>query len=168
MIKKVFAFIVCLSALHGLQAQTPFPQKCLGIWQGTMLMYNQNRIVDSVMVKLTIAATEDSAAWTWKTEYLSARMPMTKDYIMRLQDLEKGLYITDEGEGITLTEYLFGNKLYGVFETGGYVLTSTYELRGDELIFEITSGAKPSGNPKEEEVINYPLTFLQRVVFRKQ
>lgn len=170
MTKKIIALLICAWFLQSAQAQTPFPERCRGIWQGTMLMYNQNRLMDSVRVKLTVAALPDSTAWTWKTEYLSAKMPMTKDYIMRLQDLEKGLYLTDEGEGLVLTEHLFGDKLFGIFETSGYLLTSTYELRGNELIFEVTSGAKPAGEPSkdEEAVINYPVTFVQRVIFKKQ
>lgn len=104
-------------------------------------------------------------AWMWKMEYLSPQMPMVKDYILRLKDASKGHYITDEGGGIELMDYLFENKLYCVFETSGVILTSTYELRGKELIFEVTSGKKQGVD--NQPVTNYSVDNLQRVVFRK-
>ena len=90
---------------------------------------------------------------------------MTKDYVLRLKDAAKNLYVTDEGGGIELTDHLFANKLYSVFETHDIVLTSTYELSGRELIFEVTSGKK-QGVPNQE-VTNYSVDNLQRVVFKK-
>ena len=91
---------------------------------------------------------------------------MVKDYVLRTRDAAKGLYLTDEGGGVELMDYLFGNKLYSVFETSNIVLTATYELRSpNELVFEVTSGKKVSeGSP---DVINYSVDNLQRVIFKK-
>ncbi len=44
------------------------------------------------------------------------------------------------------------------------MLTSSYELHGDELIFEVTSGKKIEDR---KEVTNYSVLSLQRVVFRR-
>ncbi|SOD91764.1 hypothetical protein [Spirosoma fluviale] len=92
-------------------------------------------------------------------------MPVVKDYTLRLKDAAKHEYVTDEGDGVVLADYLFGNKLYSVFETQGIVLTSTYELIGDKLIFEVTSGRKQA--EPSQGVINYSVDNLQRVVFKK-
>ncbi len=154
---------ICSLLLPGV-AQTSFVEGCLGNWKGTMYLYNRGALKDSVSVKLTVAKTPDPGVWTWKTEYLSPTMPMVKDYTLRLKDPAKGLYITDEGE-IELMDYLFGQKLYCVFETQGITLTSTYELRGKELIFEVTSGKIQTGDGLS--VRNYSVDNLQRVVFRK-
>jgi hypothetical protein len=93
-------------------------------------------------------------------------MPMTKDYILRLPDPTKNKYITDEGDGVELTDYLYGSKLYSIFETHEVFLTSTYELYGKELIFEVTSGKKESG--MHPEINTYSTDNLQRVVFKKK
>jgi hypothetical protein len=154
-----------LIANQSTQAQAPFIKKCLGTWQGTMHIYGQGQLRDTVAVRLTVAATADTAAWTWRTEYLSAKMPMTKDYVLRTKDAAKGIYITDEGGGLELYDYLYNDKLYCVFETGGIMLTSSYEIRGDELIFEVTSGKKLSAD--HSEVTNYSTGNLQRVIFKK-
>lgn len=153
-----------LSAYH-VYAQQPFGDRCVGVWSGIMYIQSAGIIRDSVEVKLTVAPKEPNT-WTWKTEYLSAKMPMTKDYVLRLKDTTKNHYVTDEGGGLELTDYLFGNKLYCVFETGGYLLTSTYELRGNELVFEVTSGKKLEA--MHPQVTNFSVNSLQRVVLRKQ
>jgi hypothetical protein len=144
---------------------TPFVNACIGKWQGTMYLFKEGQLRDSVRVRLSVATTPDPKAWSWKTEYLSAKTPMTKDYTLRLKDAEKHVYVTDEGGGVELYDYLFGNKLYCVFETGGIMLTSSYELRGDELIFEVSSGKKVEA--PSVGVVNYATSNLQRVVFRR-
>lgn len=157
---------LCLLAfLPSLMAQTTFIEGCLGNWKGTMYLYSRGVLKDSVSVTLTVAKTADANAWTWKTEYLSPKMPMVKDYVLRLKDAAKGHYVTDEGGGVVLMDYLFNNKLYCVFETAGVMLTSTYELRGKELIFEVTSGKKQTGD--NQPVTNFSVDNIQRVVFRK-
>lgn len=143
-----------------------FPDACIGTWKGTMYMYKHGTLKDSVQVRLTVAKHTDPNAWTWKTEYLSAQRPAVKDYVLRLKDAAKNLYVTDEGGGLELTDYLVGNKLYSVFETGGFLLTASYELIGDRLIFEVTSGKKETAT--HSEVVNYATDNLQRVVFERE
>ncbi len=141
-----------------------FPDRVVGTWTGIMYIYKEGSIRDSVTVRLTVSKGATPGTWPWKTEYLSAKMPMTKDYVLRLVDPAKQTYVTDEGGGVELTDYLFDNKLYCVFETHGVLLTSSYELRGDELIFEVTSGKKLPG---DSEVLNYTIPNLQRVVLKR-
>lgn len=145
-------------------AQQLFPEKCLGTWEGMMHIYAHGEIKDSVEVKFTVARTDSAHAFTWKTEYLSEKFPMVKDYTLKVIDPQKRLYVTDEGDGIVLRDYGFGDKLYSIFETSDILLTATYELSADQLIFEVTSG-------KMEETVkginNYAVTHLQRVVYSR-
>ncbi|WP_144051852.1 hypothetical protein [Fibrisoma limi] len=146
-------------------AHAQLSEQWLGVWTGTMYIYRQKALTDSVPVRLTIAKTNQPDVLTWKTEYQSTTRPMTKDYTLRVSDASKGVFITDEGEGTLLTDYQFGSKLYSVFEVNGILLTATYELRGNELIFEVTSGKKLT-NPTNG-VSSYSVDNLQRVVYRK-
>jgi len=100
----------------------------------------------------------------WKTSYRSKSNPMEKDYKLILKDASAQTYITDEGDGVELWNYSFTNKLYSVFETHDVMLTSSYELLGDQLIFEVTSGRKMEVG---KEVTNYSVLNLQRVVFKR-
>lgn len=155
--------LLLLSLAWPVSAQHEYIKSCEGLWTGTMFMYRHGQVRDSVAVKLTIAPITGKDAWTWKTEYLSSKMPMTKDYVLRVKDASKKIYVTDEGAGLELTTYQQGAKLYNVFETAGVFLTSTYECRGNSLVFEVTSGKKEAGG--HPDVVNYSVDNLQRVVF---
>lgn len=159
------AFLICFLTPYVQAQKMDFPEACLGKWIGMMYMYKHGTLRDSVSVRLTVTKHTDSNAWGWKTEYLSAQRPAVKDYVLRLKDATKNLYVTDEGGGLALTDYLVGNKLYSVFETGGVLLTSSYELIGDRLIFEVTSGKKETAT--HPEVVTYSTDNLQRVVFER-
>lgn len=162
----IFICLFVWGLIGSVQAQQLFGDACLGKWSGTMYIFNRGVLKDSVNVRLTVARTDSPTSWTWRTEYLSPTRPMTKDYVLRLKNAATRAYVTDEGGGLELTDYLFGNKLYSVFETGGITLTSTYELLDDRLIFEVTSGKKePAGHP---EVTTFSVTNLQRVVFKRE
>lgn len=130
-----------------------------------MYMYGNGQLRDSVRVQLLVEKTDRPGTWTWKTNYLSPTLPAEKNYKLILKDSSSQTYVTDEGDGIELMDYNFNNKLYGVFETHDVMLTSSYELRGNELIFEVSSGRKLDGNNKE--VTNYSVRNVQRVVFKK-
>jgi hypothetical protein len=117
-----------------------------------------------VPVELTVQKTSLPLTWVWKTNYLSNKNPIEKNYKLVLKDTASQTYLIDEGEGVELWSYYFINKLYSVFETHDVMLTSSYELQGDDLIFEVTSGKKIEDR---KEVNNYSVLGLQRVVFKR-
>ncbi len=157
--------IFLVSFINVLEAQITFGDKCLGKWEGIMHIYGKGQLRDSVPVQLLVQKTTSPNTWSWKTSYLSKTQPMVKDYTLILKDAATNSYVTDEGDGIILKDYLFQNKLYSVFETQGIFLTASYELIGDQLIFEVSSGKKLEEENKA--VTNYSVTNLQRVIFRK-
>lgn len=142
-----------------------FPQKCEGKWEGLMYIYSGGVLRDSVRVEFNVAKESDST-WKWRTDYLSPKTPITKDY--RLKMKTANTYIIDEGDGIELLNYVSANKMYSLFETEGIYLTAVYELRGDELLFEVTSSRKlVAGSNADSQVSNFILDATQSVVFRK-
>jgi hypothetical protein len=161
--RPFIAFCILFSWLS-LNAQTSFPEKCLGIWTGTMHIYNRGSLVDSVTIKLNVTRTNAPDTFIWKTEYLSTKNPMVKDYKLVISDAGKGVFKTDEGDGIFLIDYLFENKLYSVFETQGILLTSTYEWLGNQIIFEVTSGKELQTTLG---VKSYSVLNLQKAVLKK-
>ncbi len=159
-----FLLILLISSIS-IFAQKNFQSEIEGTWEGQMSMFKSGKVYDSVDVRLTIKEIPDSNKWIWKTEYLSEKMPIVKDYRLVLKDKEKNIYSFDEGDGIELNTFLFGNKLYSLFETSDIFLTSTYELKGNKLIFEVTSGKKIEA--ESVDVTNYSVDYLQRVEFRR-
>lgn len=166
-IQKLIFVSICifLSSIYmHLYAQANFVNKCEGKWEGIMYIYGKGQLRDSVPVELIVQKTALSGTWVWKTNYLSTKLPLEKNYKLILKDTASQTYITDEGDGVELLNYYFNNKLYSVFETQDVMLTSSYELQGDKLIFEVTSGKKIEDT---KEVTNYSVLNLQRVVFKR-
>lgn len=154
---------ICYSSIAS--CQLSFPEKCVGEWTGKLLIYQKGQIRDSVPVKLTVKSI-DSISWTWKTEYLSEKMPVTKDYIFRVIDKARNKYVMDEGEGVILNESVYDNKCLSVFLTDEILITSRYELISrDSLYFEVSS-SKPS-ELMSGELRNYEVGSLQAVIFKK-
>ncbi len=141
-----------------------FPEKCLGVWEGTMFLYKYNNIHDSVQVTFTAARTENDSLFIWKTEYHSSTIEVVKDYKLKLDDSEKGRYILDEGDGIQLIEYNVGNKLYCMFKLDDTYFTSSTELIGENLVFEVTSGKEEN---ETQGIQNFSFTNVQRVVLTR-
>ena len=157
--------LIFSSSYNFAQSTDSFVDQCLGEWSGLMYMYGNGNLRDSVPVKFLASKTDSLNLWIWRTTYLSEPNPLVKDYLLRKSTSINNLYYIDEGDGIILNDYLFGNKLYGVFETEGILLTSSYELNGDQLIFEVTSGKKIMSN--SQEVKNYSVDYVQRVTLER-
>ncbi|WP_196894079.1 hypothetical protein [Aureivirga marina] len=163
---KTYIFLIlALISIQFTNAQSSFVEKCIGTWEGTMIAMKDGKETYSVPVVLTIEKTEQSDTWTWKTEFISKTHPVTKDYKLILKDETRNLYVFDENNGIELNSYLFGEKLYSVFETSGLLLTSSYELVNDKLIFEVTSGKKLESI--NADVSNFSVDYVQKVIFEK-
>lgn len=161
----VLFLIIIFSSISGIvYAQENFADKCVGEWEGIMYIYGKGQLRDSVPVRLIVQKTNRANAWIWKTNYLSKTAPVEKNYTFLLKDASTQTYLTDEGDGVEIMNYYFNNKLYSVFETHDVLLTSSYELQNNQLIFEVTSGKKIE---HKKEVTNYSVLNLQRVVFKK-
>lgn len=161
--KTSFLWIIFLIVLTSTTVFSQnFGSRCIGNWKGTMHIYSEGILTDSVPVILEVRQQDDSV-FRWKMEYLSKKNPMAKDYHL----VYKGgnYYQIDEGYGIKLDSYLFGNRLVSVFEAEGILLTSHYEWKKDELYFEVTSGTKEKS---DAEVQSYHVGFLQNIWFKKQ
>jgi len=161
MFARLASIGLILAATLPISAQT-FPDRVMGQWEGMMYIHKEGAVRDSVEIRLTISKGAMAGTWPWVTQYLSPKMPRTKDYTLRLTDADKQTYVMDEG-GVVLVEHLFGDKLYCVFETEGIMLTSSYELRDEHLIFEVTSGKRLPGG----SVISYSVTNLQRAILKR-
>jgi len=154
-------FLLCFSARSSAQILKDWH----GEWHGKMQMYKNGQTTDSLEVLLTIKPINDSTL-TWRTEYKSVKQPMTKDYTMKSVDVSKGVYATDEGEGVLLETYLIDHTLYNVFEVEGIMLTAIYRLIGNEIVFEVTSGKK--GRVVAGGVTNFSVNYLQKVHFKRR
>lgn len=164
--KKFFVFFILLNSFIFVFSQTLFPDRCLGVWDGTMLLNHNNQSVDSVKVEFTVAKTDSQNVWIWKTQYLSPTYPMIKDYRIKLKDNKQNIFVIDELDGILLECKVFGNIMLSMFSVEKQMLACRYELVGDSLIFEIYSGK--SMGEITQGVEDFSIFSLQRVVLKKR
>jgi hypothetical protein len=161
--KKSFLFLICCWLSTAVFSQTLFPDRCIGKWSGMMQIWQRGELKDSVKVAFTVARLTDSS-WQWRMDYLSPARPMTKDYVLRKKSATR--FVTDEGDGILLDEFVFGNKMYCLFKVGGSTLTAVYELLGNgEMLFEVTSAGAPT--PTVSGVENFQVTSVQKVLLKR-
>lgn len=165
-ISFILLFICTINIQTG-NGQDIFPDKLAGTWAGTMHIFQKGIMKDSISIKFSVDKKSDTQ-WGWKTEYLSDKYPLTKNYLLKRDNNVGNLYLMDEGDGIVLHTYLFDNKLYAAFETRNVFLTSSYELtKTDDLIFEVASGKKLEGTTNNQ-VNNFTVESLQRVVLKRK
>jgi hypothetical protein len=162
--KKV-SFLLLILLFHTAKSQTSLIENYIGVWSGTLQLYNNVKNTGSVPIELTIAKTDDPKTWIWKTAYLSEKTPMTKDYKLKLIDLEKNIYAIDEGNGVILNNFLFDKKMYCLFETETIYLTATYEFFDDKIIFELTSSKKEKTT---NSITNFNVSHLQKAILLKK
>lgn len=149
-----------------LSAQPDFIRQYAGHWAGTLLIYQEGILSDSIPVTLEVEAREAVNTWKWKTVYHRKGDPVIKDYTLKLTHPELNRYIIDEGDGIELDSYLSGNKLYSVFTVEDNLLTASYELLNDVIVFEVTSGNKDKATG-DGSITNYTVRQVQKVLFRR-
>lgn len=141
-----------------------FPEKCLGLWEGEMEIYNLGILRHKVKVRFTAAKTKTPNIYIWKTEYLSKKTPGVKDYKLIVDDAKSGRYILDEGNGIKLIQYAVDNKMRCLFEVNNMYFTSITEILDNKLIFEVTSGEKIQ---EIKGIKNFSFTNVQRMILNK-
>jgi hypothetical protein len=141
-----------------------FPEKCLGVWEGMLEIFSKGKFIHRVKIRFTAAKTNTVGTYIWKTEYLSKSRPSVKDYKLVVDTLNEGRYILDEGDGVKLFMYCVNDKLYSMYNVEDIYLTSTRELLGDKLIFEVTSGVETK---ESKDVRNYSVSNVQRAILTK-
>lgn len=129
-----------------LRAQAPFPEKCLGVWNGKMYLYSKAIKYDSVSVTLTVARTDTAGVWTWKTVYHSQPGSLIKDYLLRQKNTSPNVFTFDEHDGILINAYACDDIMISMFAMDSLILVSRYELRNNALIFEVSAGKYTGGN----------------------
>lgn len=155
-----------------------FPDEWLGVWEGTLHIYNHQNVLQSIPMSLENLRTDSADIFQWVIIYGEDKIKGKRDYILKTKDKSKGHYVVDEKNGILLDAYLLENKLISHFEVMGNQLTSIYERQEDKMIFEIIVNksvpATVSGNIKAEgqedipEVKSFPIIGYQKAILTKK
>lgn len=165
---SIFFFFVAFLQVSA-QSQEPLKQ-WLGIWKGMLEIHTSEGKKQTIPMELHILATDTAGRYSWKIIYDKS----PRNYTLIAKDVSKGLYVIDENNGIILENRLFSNTFFSCFEVMDNLLSCTYRLEKNRLVFEIFSinkkKSQKTGNlPEKEipEVIDYPSQVMQRAILHK-
>jgi len=153
-----------------------FPDDWKGKWVGELKIFSNDGFKQKLPMELHILPVDTSDAWSWTIYYGEDKVAGKRDYFLIPKDTAKGIWQVDEQNSILLDAYLFDGKLFERFEVMGNLLTTTTELRGDNLVWEIISGSLENtistgnaidGRDTIPEVKSYPISVMQRAFLSK-
>ena len=165
----LFLFILTTSFGYSQVQDFSFPEDAVGKYSGTLLI-DSPRGKQEIPMEFHLIKTDSVHRFDYKLIY--AGQP--RNYTLIIKDKEKGICEVDENNGIILPSRFSGNTLFSFFEVQNNFLSSRFEFRKDELVFEIlfsnTKQKTTSGGTSEQipEVYGYPISTVQKAVLRKQ
>jgi hypothetical protein len=152
-------FLILQHFVHG---QFNIPNDYEGNWHGMMYLSHSGAVHDSVNVQFLIQRM-NNFEWQWKTDYKSDKMKLSKDYTLKYKGHNH--YVLDEHNGIHLQFYLYGDKLFSIFEMGDQCFIGTYIFESNKIHFEIISGKYLS--MENESIRHFHVVNVQRVTFKR-
>jgi hypothetical protein len=154
-----------------------FPESWFGEWAGTLEIFNNKGLSQSVQMTCLMSPTDTAGVYNWNIIYGEDRVKGLRPYLLRTIDASKGQYLCDEMNTIKMESYLLGSKLFCSYTVAGNWITSTYEKQGDKMAFEIIFGKEKvvseSGGQKvgEEDipvVKTFPIVINQKAILTKK
>jgi hypothetical protein len=154
-----------------------FPEAWFGEWTGTLDIFNNKGLSQSVPMTCLMSKTDTAGVFNWNIIYGEDRVKGLRPYLLRTIDAAKGQYLCDEMNTIKMESYLLGNKLFCSYTVAGNWISSTYEKDGDTLVFEIIFGKeKPvseSGGQKFKDedvpvVKTFPVVIHQKAILTRK
>ena len=160
-------------------AQPTFPATWAGRWVGTLTTFAPpDSVRNRIPISLEITPLEtDPASYAWRTVFNADTVRGRRPYRLVAENAAKGLFATDEGNGVLLDETWIGGTLTSVFQVRTRVLHSRYTLRGDTLTHELSwwdsaptrsvrgAGANAEGGA---EIRSFRVQGMQRSVMVRQ
>jgi hypothetical protein len=161
----VFALALC-AAFAAADDPPALPASWHGDWRGTLAITGANGKATEVPMALKIEPLAGARELKWAITYGAGAKAQVRDYKLVPDGDKPGRFKIDERNGIVLSARLAGTTLYSTFEVEGALLTARYELRGDALLFEITSNKKAE-KTGDGKVQDYATEVVQRAELNK-
>lgn len=146
-----------------------FPSDAIGKYKGTLFIDTSGG-QQEIPMEFYLSKTDSVNRFDYKLVYEG----QPRNYTLIIKDQEKGICEVDENNGILLPSRFSNNILYNFFEVQGNFLSSRFEFKKDELVFEIlfsnTKNKIISGGTSEQipSVYGYPISTIQRAILKKQ
>lgn len=180
--QKVLVLIVLLSSLLSGQTSTQpetykFPDAWLGVWEGKLYIYQGQKVVQEILMKVENLPTDSTDIYTWALTYGEDKISGRRDYVLSPIDKDSGKWVIDEKNSIYLEGKVVANSFITLFQVSGNHLSTSMQLVDkSKMIFEIivsgSAQSSVSGNTNVEgeeipEVLSFPVKGYQRAVLTK-
>lgn len=160
------------------KAKEKFPESWFGEWTGTLEIFNNKGLTQSIPMTCLMSPTDTPGVFNWNIIYGEDRVKGLRPYLLRTIDASKGQYLCDEMNTIKMESYLLGTKLFCNYTVAGNWITSTYEKQGnDKMVFEIIFGkekavSETGGQKVKDEDIpvvkSFPVVISQKAVLTRK
>lgn len=158
-----------------------FPKTWQGKWKGTLTSFTVPNRMQRTPMTLEILATPDTTRYVFAVTYGSDSIKNRRAYELLVLDAKRGLYQIDQKNSIKLESFFAANRLLSGYTIQGVRVMTSYERRGENMIFDVVSGrdayiaasggGKPAEAPAEAKnlpvVQTYPIGQWQRAVLTR-
>ena len=150
------------------------PNDWLGSYEGTMEIYNQKGLQQTIGVNFDLNIMDRPNYWTYNMSYVNLKndeVVSTKAYKIFYVEESQKLWI-DEGDSLLIEMSFLGNCFYDHFELSGMFFNSSLCKQDKNLVFEITGGqntptySSPFIEEAKDSVKTMRIDFLQRVLLK--
>lgn len=160
---KILSGLIILCGIS-INAQLDLVEKFKGEWEGTLMVFQNNAIVDSAQVNFLVQTINDTSV-TWKLDYKSAHYDVTKDYILRWKKGNDREFYIDEKDGIVLPAFQLDGVLYSDFTYNETFISAVYQPMEDGIFYEVRSmNILEKGDP----ISKYKTLNTQKIFFTKK
>ena len=150
------------------------PNDWLGSYEGTMEIYNQKGLQQTIGVNFDLNIMDRPNYWTYNMSYVNLKndeVVSTKAYKIFYVEESQKLWI-DEGDSLLIEMSFLGNCFYDHFQLSGMFFNSSLCKQDKNLVFEITGGqnsptySSPFIEEAKDSVKTMRIDFLQRVLLK--
>lgn len=135
------------------KTEAVFPLAFIGNWKGKLQWMVAGKPKQTFTMELKIQPTDTANQYTWQIIYGDDNRD-NRPYLLKPANMDKGHWIVDELDGITLDSYVHGNSFHGAFTVQGNTIVDNYTVENDTMFVEFfsikLSDKKTSGKGTEE------------------
>jgi hypothetical protein len=149
------------------------PEQWNGIWKGITVNVNADGKREEIPMELKVLPVPNSSAKTWKILYGKNAGQTTRPYEIMPVSNEPNRFVVDEKNGLFIDNQLVGNVLYSQFTVTTNLVTTRFELKGDEIrvemmMFDLRSPRQSKLSGGNIEVSSYRFRLTQFGILRRE
>lgn len=154
-------------------ADQRLPAEWNGIWKGLTVNVVANGKREEIPMELHVLPVAESNAKTWKILYGKDAAQTTRPYEIMPVSGEPNRFVVDEKNGLFIDNQLVGNVLYSQFMVTTNLVTTRFELKGEEIkvemmMFDLRSPRQSKLTGGNIEVASYRFRSTQFGVLRRE